>query len=78
MKVVDQEPRRAALEVASPYMTRQEAADWWRCSVDTVDRKVAELGLRILWGPTGRPLLDRQQITSLEFRPKGRSTQSKP
>lgn len=30
----------------SPYMTRREAADFLRCSVETVDRRAIERGWR--------------------------------
>lgn len=48
-------------EVQSPYMTRNEAAEWLRCSVKTIDRRMIAHGWRYDLDH-GRVLIHREDV----------------
>ncbi len=50
-------------QTQSPYMTRAEAADWWRKSVDTIDRWAVRLGWERQFDHGGGVLFLREQVT---------------
>ena len=55
---------------SSPWMTRKEAADYWRRSVDTIDRWTVRFGWRTEFGPGGGILLSREDVTRKVKPPK--------
>jgi hypothetical protein len=47
----------------SPYMTRREAANFWRKSMDTIDRWTIKFKWRRVFDPAGGILLLKEDVT---------------